>query len=316
MEPIREPIDKELIKQELTSDKFLRYTNKAGNEIYVVTAHNSPNIMTEIGRLRELSFRTAGGGTGKSIDIDEYDFMEKPYKQLFVWDPKEEQIIGGYRFINGKDVQIENNQPKLATSEVYNFSDTFIKNYLTDTIELARSFVQPDYQSSKMGTKSLFALDNLWDGLGALMVQEKNKYFFGKVTIYSQFNAIARDLILGFIQKHFEDKEQLVLPKDPFQIQFSKEEILEKFTQTDFKEDYKLLNSEVRALGVNIPPLVNAYMGLSNENKYFGGTIFPEFGNVIEFGLLVPTDKIHEEKKKRHTESFLKEPDNTSNLKK
>ncbi|MBO5850316.1 MAG: GNAT family N-acetyltransferase [Paludibacteraceae bacterium] len=307
MEAIKEPVDKELIKRELTADKFLRHTNKAGNEIYVVTAHDSPNIMTEIGRLRELSFRTAGGGTGKSIDVDEYDFMENPYKQLFVWDPKEEQIIGGYRFINGKDVQIENGQPKLATSEVYNFSEEFIDNYLTDTIELARSFVQPDYQSSKMGSKSLFALDNLWDGLGAIMVKEGNKYFFGKVTIYPQFDAVARDLILGFIRKHFEDKEKLVSPKDPFQIQFSREEILKKFTQEDFKEDYKLLNTEVRALGVNIPPLVNAYMGLSDENKYFGGAVFPEFGNVIEFGLLVPTDKIHEEKKKRHIESFFKE---------
>lgn len=310
MEAIREPIDRKLIKKELTADKLLRHTNKADNDIYVVTAHDSPNIMTEIGRLRELSFRTAGGGVGKSIDVDEYDFMEKPYKQLFVWDPKEEQIIGGYRFICGKDVQIENNQPKLATSEVYNFSDTFIKNYLTDTIELARSFVQPDYQSSKMGTKSLFALDNLWDGLGALMTIEKNKFFFGKVTFYSQFDAVARDLILGFIRKHFEDKEQLVYPKDPFEIQFSKEEILQKFNQTDFKEDYKVLNTEVRALGVNIPPLVNAYMGLSSESKYFGSTSFPEFGNVIEFGLLIPTDTIHEEKKKRHIESFLKEIEN------
>ncbi len=308
MEPIREPIDKELIKQELTSDKFLRYTNKADNEIYVVNAHNSPNIMIEIGRLRELSFRTAGGGTGKSIDIDEYDTMENPFEQLIVWDPKAEKILGGYRFLLGKDVRFnEKGLPLLATSEEFKFSPKFLKEYLPYTMELGRSFVQPDYQSSKMGSKSLFALDNLWDGIGALMIKNPEmKYLFGKVTIYSQYDEQARDMILGFVDNLFPDYEKLVKPLDPFKIQFSKQQILDMFAAENIKESYKKLNTAVRALGVNIPPLVNAYIGLSPTIKSFGAIRFLEFGDVIEFGILVNIEDIYQEKKSRHIESYLK----------
>lgn len=308
MEPIREPIDKELIKQELTSDKFLRYTNKADNEIYVVNAHNSPNIMIEIGRLRELSFRTAGGGTGKSIDIDEYDTMENPFEQLIVWDPKAEKILGGYRFLLGKDVRFnEKGLPLLATSEEFKFSPKFLKEYLPYTMELGRSFVQPDYQSSKMGSKSLFALDNLWDGIGALMIKNPEmKYLFGKVTIYSQYDEQARDMILGFVDNLFPDYEKLVKPLDPFKIQFSKQQILDMFAAENIKESYKKLNTAVRALGVNIPPLVNAYIGLSPTIKSFGAIRFLEFGDVIEFGILVNIEDIYQEKKNRHIESYLK----------
>lgn len=308
MEAIREAVTVDLIKKELTPDKFLRKTNKADNEIYIVTAHNSPNIMTEIGRLRELSFRTAGGGTGKSIDIDEYDTMENPFEQLIVWDPKAEKILGGYRFLLGKDVRFnEKGLPLLATSEEFKFSPKFLKEYLPYTMELGRSFVQPDYQSSKMGSKSLFALDNLWDGIGALIIKNPEmKYLFGKVTIYSQYDEQARDMILGFVDNLFPDYEKLVKPLDPFKIQFSKQQILDMFAAENIKESYKKLNTAVRALGVNIPPLVNAYIGLSPTIKSFGAIRFLEFGDVIEFGILVNIEDIYQEKKSRHIESYLK----------
>lgn len=317
MEAIREAVSVDLIKQELTPDKFLRKTNKAENEIYVVTAHNSPNIMTEIARLRELSFRTAGGGSGNAIDIDEYDTMENPFKQLIVWDPKAEKILGGYRFLFGKDVQFDKNgMPLIPTSYEFKFSEKFLKEYLPYTMELGRSFVQPDYQSSKMGSKSLFALDNLWDGIGALTVEiPEMKYLFGKVTIYSQYNDKARDMILGFVDNFFPDKEKLVEPLKPFEIQYSQQQILDLFTAENIKESYKKLNTEVRALGVNIPPLVNAYIGLSPTIKSFGATRYIEFGDVIEFGILVNIADIYEEKKNRHIESYLKFLAENSNLK-
>ena len=108
MEPIIEPVERKLIMKELTRDKFIRVTRKGKNFIYEVTAHNSPNTMREIGRLRELSFRSSGGGTGKSIDIDEFDLDPKhPYRQLIVWDPKDREIIGGYRYIHCKDLDKE-----------------------------------------------------------------------------------------------------------------------------------------------------------------------------------------------------------------
>ena len=167
MEEIIAPIPKELLKAELTEDKRLRFTNRSKNEIYVLTAADSPNVMREIGRLREIAFRAAGGGTGLSVDIDEFDTMEKPYKQLIVWNPEANDIIGGYRFIVGSDVRFnEDGTPILATAHnMFHFSKRFIEEILPVTIELGRSFVTLEYQSTRMGAKSLFALDNLWDGL-------------------------------------------------------------------------------------------------------------------------------------------------------
>lgn len=140
---IIEPVSVELLKSELTPERFLRTTNKAGNEIYVVTGAEAPNVMREIGRLREIAFRAAGGGTGKEYDIDEYDTMEPPCRQLIVWDPAEEAILGGYRFITGNDIRFNSDgSPRIATSHMFEFSKEFIDNYLPYTIELGRSFVR------------------------------------------------------------------------------------------------------------------------------------------------------------------------------
>ena len=309
MEPIIAPISVEILKAELTPAKKLRDTNKSNNEIYVVNHHDSPNVMKEIGRLREEAFRDSGGGSGLSMDIDEFDTMENPYQQLIVWDPEAEKILGGYRYILGKDIKLdENNQPLLATSHMFHFSEKFVKEYLPYTIELGRSFVAPEYQSSKAGTKALFALDNLWDGLGALVIKCPNmKYFFGKMTMYPEYNRQARDLIQFFLFKHFEDKEKLVTPFDPLKIETSEEYMKSILTEPEFKDDYKLLNAEVRRLGVNIPPLVNSYMSLSPTMKMFGGGINHEFSEAEETCILVTFDDIYDAKKARHIDSFIKE---------
>lgn len=309
MEPILAPVDVEIIKSELTSAKKLRNTNKSNNEIYVINHHDSPNVMLEIGRLREEAFRDSGGGSGMAVDIDDFDTMENPYQQLIVWDPDAEKIIGGYRFIAGNDVVLEENgQPHLATSHMFTFSEKFIKEYLPYTIELGRSFVSPEYQSSKAGAKALFALDNLWDGLGALAIEKPNmKYFFGKMTMYPDYNRQARDLIQHFLFKHFEDKEKLVSPMEPLKIETPVEYLDSILTEDEFKEDYKLLNAEVRRLGVNIPPLVNSYMSLSPTMKMFGGGINHEFSEAEETCILINFDEIHDSKRERHINSFIKE---------
>ena len=309
MEPIIAPISTELLKAELTPAKKLRDTNKSNNEIYIVNHHDSPNVMKEIGRLREEAFRDSGGGSGLSMDIDEFDTMENPYQQLIVWDPEGEKILGGYRYILGTDIRLdENGQPLLATSHMFHFSEKFIKEYLPYTIELGRSFVAPEYQSRQAGAKALFALDNLWDGLGALIVEKPNmKYFFGKMTMYPDYNREARDLIQHFLFKHFEDKEKLVVPMDPLKIETDKAYMDSILTADDFNEDYKLLNAEVRKHGVNIPPLVNSYMSLSPTMKMFGGGINHEFSEAEETCILVTFDEIHEAKKERHVNSFINE---------
>ncbi len=308
-EAIIQPISKELIKSELTPEKQLRMTNKSHNEIYVITANNSPNVMKEIGRLREIAFREAGGGTGKSMDIDEFDVGENCYKQLIVWNPEAEEIIGGYRYLLGTDWKLNaDRQPILATSHMFHFSDKFIDEYMPYTVELGRSFVSLEYQSSRMGSKSLFALDNLWDGLGALTVIRPNiKYFFGKMTMYPSYIRRGRDMILYFLKKHFDDKENLIIPMKPLKIETDENELKELFCEDDFKKDYRILNREIRKLGYNIPPLVNAYMGLSPTMKLFGTTINYGFGDVEETGILITVDEILEEKRIRHIDSFIKE---------
>lgn len=313
---IIQPIDKELLKSELTPERQLRMTNKSNNEIYVITAHNSPNVMKEIGRLREIAFREAGGGTGKSMDIDEFDTMDNCYKQLIVWNPEAEEIIGGYRYQLGTDVELdENGQPILATGHMFHFSDKFMKDYMPQTIELGRSFVSLEYQSSKMGAKSLFALDNLWDGLGALTVVMPNvKYFFGKMTMYPSYVRKGRDMILYFLKKHFNDPGNLIIPMKPLKIETDEKELEQLFCEESFKDDYRILNREVRKMGYNIPPLVNAYMGLSPTMKMFGTAINYGFGDVEETGILIAVDEILEEKRIRHIDSFIKEHPEALNI--
>ncbi len=308
MEKIIEAVDKNLIKAELTEDKRLRMTNKSQNHIYIITNQDSPNVMREIGRLREIAFRAAGGGTGKALDIDEFDTMDNAYKQLIVWDPEADEILGGYRYILGTDVKIENGVPRIATSHLFNFSDNFIENYLPTTVELGRSFVTLEYQSTRLNRKGLFALDNLWDGLGALTVVMPNaRYFFGKVTMYPSYHKVGRDMILYFLKKHFADNEHLITPIKALEIEADVKQLEKLFCHDTFKEDYKVLNSEVRKLGYNIPPLVNAYMGLSPTMKMFGTAINYGFGEVEETGILIAVDEILEDKRMRHIESFVKD---------
>ena len=309
MEDIIAPIDKELLKSELTEDKRLRFTNKSNNEIYIITWKDAPNVLKEIGRLREIAFRAAGGGTGKAMDLDEFDLMENPYKQLIVWNPDAEEILGGYRYLLGDEVEFdEAGKPILATSHMFNFSEKFVKEVLPTTIELGRSFVTLEYQSTRAGSKGLFALDNLWDGLGALTVIKPNvRYFFGKMTMYPSYNRFGRDMILFFLNKHFPDKDKLITPVHPLEIEADPAVLDKLFCEDTFKDNYRILNAEVRKLGLNIPPLVNAYMSLSPTMRMFGTAINDEFGDVEETGILIAVDEILEQKRIRHIESFIKE---------
>jgi len=303
MENIIAPIDRKKIIAELTDDKFVRNSNFGGNRIFVCDAHNAPNTMQEIGRLRELSFREAGGGTGKAVDIDEADLWDNPYKQLIVWNDELQEIIGGYRYIDcSEGIMFKDGQPELSTSEIFRFSQKFIDEYMPCTIELGRSFVQPKFQSRTNFRFSIYALDNLWDGLGAIFRQNEDhaKFFFGKVTMYTTFNTEARDMILTFLDIYFRDKEELVMPKEPISYTYKRE----KFSGDDFKADYRILNQTVRSLGENIPPLVNAYMNLSPTMKVFGTAINPFFGGVEETGILVNVNDIFPEKRERHIDTY------------
>ncbi len=299
------PVDTELLLSELTPDRLLRKTNRGNNLIYVVDHRSAPNVMRELGRLREEAFRAAGGGTGKECDIDEFDTMDPPCRQLIVWDPAADMILGAYRFILGKDIVIEDGKPRIATSHMFNFSPKFLRDYLPYTIELGRSFVRLEYQSSKAGAKAIFALDNLWDGLGALTVENPEiKYLFGKVTMYPSYNHDCRNMILHFLRKYFPDNESLVTPISPLPADIDTDRLNRLFGDVPFKEGLRILNNEIRSRGINIPPLVNAYMNLSPTMKMFGTAINTEFGDVEETGILIAISDIFEEKKQRHIGSY------------
>ena len=305
-QPIIDPVDTALLEAELTAERFLRPTNKGGNHLYVVNAHNAPNVMREVGRLREIAFRSAGGGSGKECDIDRYDTMEVPCSQLIVWDPDSKLILGGYRFICGRDIRLDSEgRPEIATSHMFEFSERFIRDFLPYTLELGRSFVRPEYQSSRAGTKAIYALDNLWDGLGALThIYPDMRYLFGKVTMYPSYTCECRSLIYHFLDRYFPDRDNLVRPIRPFTMNADKAEMDKVLCAGDFRDDFKLLNNFVREHGNSIPPLVHAYMGLSPTMRIFGTAINDEFGDVEETGIFLAIDEILEEKKRRHIDTF------------
>lgn len=301
------PISRELLKQELNEKaKLLRHSRKGGTDLYIFNGNYCTNLMREVGRLREIAFREAGGGTGLDCDVDSFDFLEKPYMQLIVWDPLHEEILGGYRYIYGPDIVFsDNGQPRLATSHMFHYSEKFCLEYLPYMIELGRSFVVVDHQSSRTGARSLFTLDNLWDGLGALSVTLGGaKYYYGKFTMYPTYPQHGRNMILYFLKKWFPDPDQLITPFQPLETNMDIPAMEELFCHDVFQDDYKVLNSQVRQLGYNIPPLVNAYMLLSPTMKMFGTAINDEFGDVEESGILITIDDIFTEKHQRYIDSF------------
>ena len=305
MKNIIDPIPLHLIQKELTKERFIRKTNNANNEIYIVNYHNSPNVTQEIGRLREITFRNAGGGTGKECDLDNFDTQKEAYyEQLIVWAPESKEIVGGYRFI--KCINALNKNKPLATNGLFTFSKNFKLQYLPSTIELGRSFVQPNFQPSQGSRKGIFSLDNLWDGLGAIVVdQPEINYFFGKVTMYLNFNKKARDLILAFMYHFFDDREKLVSPIKPLSFHSDVTNFISQINELEYKEAFKILQQNVRSFDENIPPLVSAYMNLSSTMKTFGTSLNNSFGEVEETGILISIDDIFDSKKERHINSYI-----------
>lgn len=296
-EPILPPVNRDLLRAELTPDRKVRDTHKAGNEIYIFAAGECPALMREVGRLREMAFRGAGGGTGREVDIDEEDLAGDGYYQLIVWDPAAEEIVGGYRFI----ICTSERPRHLSTEHYFRFSDRFRRKYLPRTIELGRSFVQPSYQA-RGNSKSIYALDNLWDGLGALIVlNPRAKYLFGKVTMYTSYKSVARNALIWFLRRYFPDREGLVEGIHPLTLDLDDPYYEELFCGETYMENYRILLQKIREFDENIPPLFNAYMNLSPTMRVFDTVQNPDFGGVEETGILVTIRDIYPEKRMRYT---------------
>lgn len=306
MKTIIPKVDRSLLDAELTAEKYFADTNNGGNQIFVFTAHDSPHLMREVARLREITFRDAGGGTGCELDIDEFDELEKPFQQLIVWNPIDKEIVGGYRFIHGRDLEVNGLEVRSATAHLYKFSKKFIEEYLPYSIELGRSFVQPNYQPTFNLKKGLYSLDNLWDGIGAMVVGTPGvKYLFGKMTMYTDYDKEARDILLYFFYNFFPDKDKLLVPHAPLALESTDKELEAIFTGTTFEENYKILIKNLRQRKENIPPLFNAYLNLSPTMRTFGTAVNNEFGYVEETGMMITVDDLYEKKKKRYLQSYI-----------
>ena len=303
MKPIIAPVETEILLHELEGH-LLRPSNKAGNLIYDITAHECPNVMREIGRLREISYRAGGGGTGKELDIDDQDIMPRPYHQLILWDPDNNQIIGGYRYLFGHEAEIRNGQPFITSAHLFHYSERFIRDYLPNTIEFGRAFVQPMYQKREMGVKALFALDNIWDGIGAVLFNHPEmRYMIGKVTIYPGYNEQARELIYAYLDRYHKGEQGLIEPYHPL---LSQPLTHSPFEGEDKQENYHILQHAVREQGTVIPPIFTAYLNLTNDLQFFGNAINDEFSDVLESGIMVDLETVYPEKKERYINSYIK----------
>ena len=302
MKQIIPPVDTSLLQQELDGH-LLRPTNKAGNLIYDITAHECPNVMREIARLREISYRDGGGATGNEMDIDEMDTMARPYHQLIVWDPDHQQIIGGYRYLFGNEAELRNGQPFITSAHLFHYSERFIRDYLPHTIEFGRAFVQPDYQKREMGVKALFALDNIWDGIGAIVYNHPElRWMIGKVTIYPDYNPAARELIYDYLNRYHRGEEGLIAPYQPLAIRPLDHS---PFQGSDRQENYHILQHAIREQGTVIPPMFSAYLNLTNDLYFFGNAINDELANVFETGIMVDLETVYEEKKQRYITPYI-----------
>lgn len=304
MEPIIDPVDTALLERELEGH-LLRPTNKADNLIYDITAHECPNVMREIARLREISYREGGGATGKAMDIDDMDTMARPYHQLIVWDPEHRQIIGGYRYLFGSEAEIRDGQPYITSAHLFRYSERFIREFLPYTIEFGRAFVQPMYQTREAGVKALFALDNIWDGIGALVHDHPElQYMFGKVTIYPDYNPVARELIYAYLDRYHRGDTELMIPYKPIAIDY---DLIanDPFEGDDPQANYHILQRAVREQGTVIPPMFSAYLNLTNDLHFYGNTVNDELANVYETGIMVKIDTIYPEKRERYIKPYV-----------
>jgi len=306
MKEIISAIDKDLLIAELSNEKFICNSNRGNHKIFVVNNNNSPNIMQEIGRLREIAYRHVGSGTGNNLDIDSLDTAEVPYNQLIIWDSDNSQIVGGYRYILCRDAHLDkNNIPIIGTARFFNYSNNFLENYMPYTIELGRSFINPELQATNNLRKGIFVLNNLWDGLGMLVKLNPDiKYFLGQVSIFKNLSKLSHDLILYFLKKDFPNTDRLLTPKISIEIKTNIKELESIFIGKNINENYRILSKTVRSLHENIPPLINSYINTSATMQTFGAIHNSHFKNMEDVGIMITIADIYKNKKKRHIPNY------------
>ncbi len=280
------------LKSELKNGILLGQTTD-GKSIIMYESERENCVIKEIGRLREISFRHVGEGSGKKRDIDEYDFY---YKHLVIWDDEALEIAGAYRLGVCSEIIEDFEVSGLYTSTLFRFDEKF-EPYLEKGIELGRSFVQPKYWNSR-------ALDYLWQGIGAYLQRRPDiRYLFGAVSLSDAFNQKAQGLMIYFYQTYFGAHENLVQHKAPYSmVQWVKEHCEKVFKGDDYRTDMRTLKEELGFMGYSVPTLYKQYSELCEE----GGVQFMDFGydknfnNCMDGFIVADLNLLKESKRKRY----------------
>ncbi len=293
------PIDRKLIKKELNKANILGTTDD-NKKIILTNKADSPNTLNEIARLRELTFRKVGEGTGKRYDLDLYD---EHYYHLIVWDETELEIVGAYRLGFGNEILNKNGIQGFYTNSLFNFNTEFTNKYLPCAIELGRSFVQKKYWNTNV-------LFYLWQGIGAFLATNPQvKYLFGGVSISNSYPLEVRQMIVFVYNKWFGEKEVVVQSKNRFIIPDT--ELLRYnnlFVGNSFKDDYKILKQMLKPYNLTVPVLYKHYAELCEQDgvKFLDFGVDRDFEDCIDGFIVIDVDKIKPEKKEKYVNYFLK----------
>ncbi|MEW8648128.1 MAG: lysophospholipid acyltransferase family protein [Candidatus Thiodiazotropha endolucinida] len=289
---IAHPESRQALKKELSKGRLLGET-RDGKQIVLMDWEIGSALMREIGRLRELSFRKVGEGTGRRRDIDKYDTH---YRHLVLWDDNELEVVGSYRIGEAGPIINDRGMQGLYTTSLFDFDESF-QPYAERAIELGRSFVQPRYWGSR-------ALDYLWQGLGSYLRHHPEiRHMYGPVSISDRYPKAARDLMVVFYKHYFGCKSRLGEAKIPYQLDKAcQEEFSRHFCGDDLERDLQELKNQLALYNVTIPTLFKQYTDLCEP----GGVCFLDFGKDPDFAgctdgmILVSVDKVKSVKRKRY----------------
>jgi hypothetical protein len=293
MKDIIPPADPLQIQEQLQSQPCLDSLSRGRAQLYVVDGAQAPLVMQEIGRQREIAFRSGGGGTGLSCDMDRYD--QDPalgFRQLICWDSEEKEIMGGYRVLSGRICQKQaDGQPDMPSAHLFHFSEAFVKEMLPVTLELSRSFIVEKHQrQSEDVRRNVFTLDQLFSGLSYLSGVEKVQYVFGKVTFYPSYPQEAFSMLEAFFRKYCLDTA-LVVPHQPYEVPVWAD-ARKVLIHNDYREDFRALRRVMSQKGYYIPPILSSYIKIFKHITTFGAAVNDEFGNVVEMGLLASVSNL------------------------
>lgn len=280
------------LKKELKNGTLLGKTSD-GKSIFVYESEKENCVIKEIGRLREISFRSVGEGSGKKRDIDGYDFY---YKHLIIWDDEALEIAGAYRLGLCREIIEDFEIEGLYTSTLFTFDKKF-EYYFDHGIELGRSFVQPKYWNSR-------ALDYLWQGIGAYVNRYPEiRFLFGSVSLSDTFNEKAKGLLIHFYKHYFGASETLVKHKVPYSSSLNMEKhCKEIFAGNDYRADMRKLKEELGFMGYAVPTLFKQYSELCEEEgvKFLDFGYDKDFNNCIDGFIITDLTLLKESKKKRY----------------